>query len=625
MGARIQVEQFLVRSKSVRDNAERALEIIKKSNADLVVFPELCLTGYVLGDLWERPSFLREIEYWNQKLIDASASGPAVLFGSLHIEWDKKGDDGRPLKMNSYFFAQNGKASIGHKTLSPNYREFEEARHFTDNRQLALYQNKPISDLLKVEKLKLEDGSVNLGVLICEDGWAEDYPIDPAEVLSGKGADLLFTLSASPWTEGKADKRKRVFSKMASDNHCPVVYMNCVGSQNNGKTVFSFDGVTTIYDSTGEKVLQGEAYLEQSHRFELMGKKLRVEKPGSLETADEDPIAGKYRSIRYSIRHMCQEVGLNRVVVGASGGIDSSVVAALFVDALGPESVFLINMPTRYNSDTTKSIAADLAENLDAYYAVSPIEETVELTRTQLNSLTFSRSTDPSGMSILLSSFNMENVQARDRSARVLAGVASAVSGVFTCNANKSELMIGYSTLYGDQSGFVAPIADLWKGEVYALGEYLNNSVFEREVIPRGAFEVVPSAELSDAHDVDANMGDPLTYNYHDHLFKAWMQWWQPASLEECLEWYLGGVINERLKLEGVDVYEIFPNVSDFIADLEKYWKLFHGLAIAKRIQAPPVIGVSSRAFGFDYRESQGASFQSTKYLDLRTKALEAD
>jgi NAD+ synthase (glutamine-hydrolysing) len=212
----------------------------------------------------------------------------------------------------------------------------------------------------------------------------------------------------------------------------------------------------------------------------------------------------------------------------------------------------------------------------------------------------------------------MENVQARDRSSRILAALAASFAGVFACNANKAELTVGYSTLYGDLGGFLALLGDLWKSEVYALGRYLNDSVFQKAAIPEGIFTIVPSAELNDEQAVDQGRGDPLIYPYHDRLFFSWVQRWNRATPEEILEWYASGTLNKELGLQGTDAYKLFNGAAAFVRDLERWWNLYNGIAVAKRVQAPPILAVSSRAFGFDHRESLGKPFYSARYRELR-------
>ena len=206
----------------------------------------------------------------------------------------------------------------------------------------------------------------------------------------------------------------------------------------------------------------------------------------------------------------------------------------------------------------------------------------------------------------------------------LLAALAASFGGVFSCNTNKAELTVGYGTLYGDIAGFLAVIGDLWKEDVYALGNHLNTEVYGRELIPGGIFEVMPSAELSAEQAVDQGKGDPLIYPYHDRLFFSWVQKWNRATPEEILGWYLEGSLKENLGLSAnVDLKKHFPTPQAFIADLERWWNLYNGIGVAKRVQAPPVLAVSSRAFGYDHREFLGRSTYTQRYLELKKKLLE--
>jgi NAD+ synthase (glutamine-hydrolysing) len=246
----------------------------------------------------------------------------------------------------------------------------------------------------------------------------------------------------------------------------------------------------------------------------------------------------------------------------------------------------------------------------------------VELTIGQLENATIENLFDGTTEQLSVSSFMAENVQARDRSSRVLAGLAAAFGGGFTCNANKAETTVGYSTLYGDQSGFFSALADLWKYQVYDLARYLNETVYQREVIPQETIDIVPSAELSAAQDVDKGQGDPLIYPYHDFLFRSFVERWQKATPQDILEWYADGTLEKEIGCEPGLVEKHFPTPKALIDDLERWWNQFSGLAVAKRIQAPPILAVSRRAFGFDHRESQNGSYYTKKYKILKAKLL---
>lgn len=621
-------------------NAARMLEWIEawRGRADLLVFPELCVPGYFLGDAWERPAFLRDCEAWNARIIAATgarADSPAVVFGTVATDWSARGEDGRPRKHNAWIVAQGGAALVhpglgrpyGIKTLQPHYREFEDNRHFYDARELARDQGRPWEDFVAPVSLGPGKGAtLKLGVLLCEDAWEDDYVQRPVEALAAKRPDLVLNLSASPFTRGKNGKRNRVFAEKARMLGSPLLYVNCTGIQNNGKTLYTFDGRSTAYDADGSVRVEAAAYEETVSIVELGrdGNGFRIrgggeERASRVAVKSPETIAEIHAALRYGAEAFLASTGLGKVVIGASGGIDSAVSAALFGSFLPPENLLLANMPSRYNSATTRDLARTLAANLGCLYAEVPIEDSLAVTRAQLGKLEAASVDGSRRATVRLEGLADENAQARDRGARVLAALAQSFGGVFACNANKAELTVGYGTLYGDIAGFLAPLGDLWKHDVYAVGRYLNESVYGREVIPEGIFTVVPSAELGTHHAVDEGKGDPLHYPYHDRLFFAFVQRWQRATPEDILEWYAAGTLAAELGLpEDVDLGKLFPTPAAFVADLERWWNLYNGIGVAKRVQAPPVLAVSSRAFGFDHREAIGRPHYTERYKELK-------
>ena len=610
-------------------NTETMLRMItkaKQQDADLVVFPEMAISGYLLGDTWEQTSFLEDCEECGREIIAASKE-VAVIFGNVAVDWTKKNNDGRVRKYNAFFTAQDGRLvapdampyPFAVKTLMPNYREFDDTRHFFSLQKLAKELGVATENLISPVRLSVHDREYAFGCLLCEDGWSDDYGLSPMKILREKDRpDFFVNISSSPYTLGKNAKRHRVFSRLAAEAGAPLFYVNNVGVQNNGKTVYTFDGSNAAYDARGILRLSGAPYEEAIYVFDL--ETLSERKPVTIP--EEPEAAYIFRALSYGVRLFLESIGMKRVVVGASGGIDSAVAAALYARVLPPENLLLVNMPSVYNSETTKGLARRLAENLGCRYATIPIQPSVELTIRQLESATVENLFDGTTEQLSVSSFMAENIQARDRSARVLAGLAAAFGGGFTCNANKAETTVGYSTLYGDQSGFLSALADLWKYQVYDLARYLNESVYKREVIPQETIDIVPSAELSDQQNVDKGQGDPLRYPYHDYLFRSFVERWQKATPQDILEWYAEGTLEKELGCAPGLVAKYFPTAKDFIDDLERWWNQFSGLAVAKRIQAPPVLAVSRRAFGFDHRESQNGPYYTKKYKTLKSKLL---
>ncbi len=380
-------------------------------------------------------------------------------------------------------------------------------------------------------------------------------------------------------------------------------------------TIFTFDGSSCIYDVCGNQVGTSSLFKAENLYFQIP---LDGQPFGNPVKHQENSLDDLLSALEFGARSFMQQLGIEKVAIGASGGIDSALTAALYSRILPPEDLLLVNMPSRYNSDTTRALAAQLAANLGTCYTTIPIEESVSLTKRQINDHKIMM---PNGgeHKLSLSDFMLENVQARDRSSRVLSAVSNAFGGVFTCNANKSELTVGYGTLYGDICGFLALIADLWKTEIWALSRHLNENVFQSEIIPTGSIELVPSAELSTEQNIDEGKGDPLNYPYHDRLFASWVERWDRATPEENLEWYNTGSLASELNCED-NIQSIFPTPRSFIEDLERWWNLYQGMGLAKRIQAPPVMAVKRRAFGFDHRESQLGARYTRCYKELRNK-----
>ncbi|WP_425057857.1 Glutamine-dependent NAD(+) synthetase [Sporomusa carbonis] len=595
--------------------------------ADIIIFPEMAIPGYLLGDTWEQQAYLRDCETFGHQVIAASRD-ICIVFGNVAVEWDKHGDDGRVRKHNACFIAQNGKLIAKRiKTLHPNYREFDDTRHFFSLRKLALELNQDVESLIKPVKIMIKDREYSLGCIICEDGWNDDYSVDPIAALAANGPlDLIINISSSPFTLGKNNKRNRVFSKQAQETGVPLIYVNNTGLQNNGKTVYTFDGFSTVYNSAGQIIAYCQPFTENLDYLEL-----KVETGGldlkPVNVPNDFTIDSLYQAISYGAKRFLQSIGMNRVVIGVSGGIDSAVSAALYASILGPENILLVNMPSRFNSQTTKDLAAQLSHNLGCLYTIMPIEQSAEYTANQISSTPVTNLATGKQNKLSVSSFVFENIQARDRSARLLAGIAAAFGGGFTCNANKSELTVGYSTLYGDQAGFLATLADLWKHQVYELANYLNKNVYGREVIPQAIIDLVPSAELSFEQSVDEGKGDPIIYPYHDYLFRAFMEHWNRATPEDILLWYSQdpAVLEQKLGCQPGLISRLFPGPREFIDDLERWWRLYTGMAVAKRIQAPPVLAVSRRAYGFDHREAQNGPYFTQNYLKLKHQILAAE
>jgi hypothetical protein len=531
------------------DHIRTHIAAAKAAGAEVAVFPAFALSGRFVGSALSQPAFLRDCMACAQEIAHA-AEGITVLFGSIADEAERSGSDGRTLLR-----ARDGVLT-------------EVARRPLDT-------SSPFSPLI--------------------------YALPEA--------DVLVSVDAAPFP---TPVHGAGLAALARKHRKTVLYVNALGVQDRGKTVYAFDGVCRVYRADGAPVLASAPYEEG----------LTVVDTAQLTSlaapADEPTIAPVYRTLRYGVRKFLERIHMERVVIGISGGIDSAVSAALYVDAIGADRVLLVNMPSRFNSETTKGLAALLAENLSCRWMIVPIEESVARSVTQLSECPIEGAAAMPGEHLTLSSFVRENMQARDRSGRVLSTIAAAWDAGFTCNGNKAECTVGYATLYGDLAGFLAALADLWKYEVYDLARYLNTAVYGREAIPQGIIDIVPSAELSDAQNVDEGKGDPIRYPYHDYLFRAFAE--ENRLPEDILAAYAKNTLEEYIGCADGLVSAYFPTAADFIADLERWWGLYTGMAVAKRIQSPPILSVGGRAYGADHPESQIGAYETRAYRRLKAE-----
>ncbi len=668
-----------------------AIDYAKAVSTDILIFPELCLSGYMVGDLWDQVPFINDCLYYGDEIVKATANtNLTIIFGNVGIDESLRNLDGSLRKYNALYVAFKGQLVSNPsqpypftiKTLLPCYRYFNEPRHFTSANVVAKERNLSLSDINQPLTISTRHGAFTIAPVICEDSWDTHYPDCPTSLMvesakaKGQHIDLIVNCSSSPYTVHKQEHRHSLFSAQAKRYNIPIAYTNHVGIQNNGKNICIYDGCSTLYDVNGSVVEEVPAFentvrptllkdtlwqlishnntnhIEQS-KGDIVSTHVQINETISKYIAHDtnstystnelyatmpNYIPTLFKALQYGIRQFLAQTGIKKIVIGASGGIDSALNAALYSTVLPAENLYLVNMPSRYNSDMTKDLAYQLARNIGCHYGVFPIEEGVNATIEQLENTSFTKYNTPvipelhgdsNTTSLLqLSTLGKENIQARDRSSRILAGIASAVNGAFTCNGNKTEFTVGYATMYGDLAGFLAVTGDVWKTDVYALARYMNEHIFQREVIPQGSIDVVPSAELSDAQDVTQGLGDPLQYEYHDCLFRAFVEGTphtlphQRLTPEDILCAYENGILEHLLGLPN-PISHYFTSTEQFINDLERWWKSFNGLAVAKRIQSPPLFLVSERAFGADLSESQLKPYISRGYEACKSRLLE--
>ena len=619
---KIRTAQLAIEPGQIRANwalIEKEIALAKEDGASILVLPEMCLTGYLIGDLWDQRAFLREAEAYGDRIRQAS-KGLVILWGNVAVDWDKTNDDGRVRKYNAAFAAQDGRLltpsgtsrPYAIKALLPNYRCFDDRRYFTSLLAYAQEKGSKLEEELAPFSISIGEETFSAGVLLCEDSWDENYHVSPMEILARRGVDLFFNLSSSPFTLGKNEKRHRMLSKALAALHVPMIYVNHRGLQNNGKTCYTFDGMTAAYDESGQLIAEALPYEEERSTFLFDPSTKHISTEKSMAPYEEDMLLP---AMRYGVKTFLESIGVSKVVIGVSGGIDSAVNAALYRSVLPADHLLLVNTPTRFNSEMTKGFAKELATNLSASYLTIPIGDFIDDTAKALEGLPLL-----AGNTIHLTGFMKENMQARDRSARILSALSAAFGGIFTCNANKTETTVGYGTLYGDLAGALAATADLWKYQIYDLGRKLNDWYGEA-IIPEGIFTVKPSAELSEKQDVTQGLGDPLIYEYHDFLLRSFVEPWERVTPEDLLLWYSEGTLEEHIGCQ-VSVSDIFQTPEGFIADLEKWWRLFSGFSVAKRIQTPPILAMSRRPYGYDLRESQMKPYFTDGYVELKEKLL---
>lgn len=432
------------------------------ADCDLIVFPELYLVGYPPRDLLERPALLEGVERALAELKGLSAAYPhlGLLVGAPRPTGQPKG---KGLYNSALLFYQGQMVGCRDKTLLPSYDVFDETRYFDP------------SPVIKPVPFK----GVRLGITICEDAWAQEetwcsrlYSHDPVRLLAEQGSEIFLNLSASPFQVGKEEVRYRLMGRHARKYGRPFVYVNQVG----GNDELIFDGRSLAFDSRGDPLAVLPPFEEAVVTVDLT----RPGTPGLYEP--QEPIASVCDALVLGLRDYLRKCGFRQVVVGLSGGVDSAVVATVAVRALGPENVLGVAMPSPYSSPASLADARTLAANLGIELKVVPITPIYEAYKASLGEHFPVEPID----------VTLENIQARIRG-NILMAFSNRFGHLVLSTGNKSELAVGYCTLYGDMSGGLALLADVPKTMVYELARYLNR---ERPLIPESILTKVPSAEL---------------------------------------------------------------------------------------------------------------------------------
>ncbi len=515
----------------------------RESGCELVVFPEMAVSGYPPQDLLERHSFIEEHQLALDRLIK-KISGIGVIIGAFTVN---KAATGKNLH-NSCILFENGKIlAVTHKQLLPSYDVFDEARYFEPGT--------PETSNVNYRGLKII-------LTICEDIWNDKDntgrriyatdPINDAMSLTDGEADLIVNLAASPFRLGKAELKNRIFSGISRKYRTPLLYANQVG----GQDCLLFDGGCLAFNSHGELTSGAARFREEMLVVDTARLREPAEEALPLEKADELP--DLFEALVMGTKDYVRKCGFKKCVIGLSGGVDSALVAAIACAALGRENVMGISMPSPYSSEESIADARELAANLDIEIKVIPI---TYIFQAQLKSL-------KPVMGELDHGITEQNLQARIRGS-ILMAISNEFGAMLFSTGNKSEMAVGYCTLYGDMSGGLAVIADVPKLMVYHLARHLNR---DKIVIPTRSIEKPPSAELApDQTDQD----DLPPYEVLDPILSAWLE--EDRSVAEIIKM-------------GYDP----ETVKDVVRRIKS--------SEYKRKQAPQGLKVTSKAFGYGRR-----------------------
>jgi NAD+ synthetase len=504
--------------------------------ADLVVFPEMVVCGYPPRDLVERRDFIERSESELSRLSHLLPGIPALIgyVRASHVQL------GKPVS-NAAALVYRGKVLLDYvKILLPFYDVFDESRYFEPGNSVGIFD--------------LE--GMRIGVTICEDIWNDKnfwrkrlYPRDPVEEITRAGAKLLLNIASSPYSTEKIQLRYDMLRTIAAEHRIPVAYVNHVG----GNDQLVLDGSSLAFGAGGTLLARAKSFEEDLVVFDTTGA------TAEIHPTPESEIEAVYKALLLGTHDYMQKCGFREAIVGLSGGIDSSVVVTLAADALGPENVHAIAMPGPYSSDNSLRDARDLATRLGVDFRVIPITSIYD---------SYIQALKPSFQG-LPADVTEENIQARIRG-NILMALSNKLGAMVLSTGNKSELAVGYCTLYGDMAGGLSVIADVPKTMVYALARYINR---ERERIPRACLEKAPSAELK-PNQTDQDTLPPY----------------------EVLDVILKGIIEDRLCAKEIaDKYKF---------DLKLVEDIARRVARAeyKRQQAAPALKVTAKAFGMGRR-----------------------
>ena len=519
---------------ALTENTDRALEVMQTmetAGKDLLVFPEMYIPGYPAQDLILESHFVKE----NQLMVDrlAQASGDMLtLIGAIHYD----GED----TYNGVAVLQHGKLVRWiHKSLLPTYDVFDEWRYFKPGRD-----NQPLN-------VEFRGGlKLRLGIHICEDLWDEKIDYKICDILGDAGVDVFINLSASPFVTNKYKERSRLILNKIEKYSKPFIYVNLVGGQDQ----LVFDGCSMVADASGQWLHFCPQFRESICELDLPPQSPSSKQKKLPEIGKEEQI---FRGLVLGVHDYFRKTGHSKAVLGLSGGIDSAVTAAIAVEALGAENILGIAMPSRYSSDHSVQDARELAHNLKMKYLEFPISKVFDSFQASFETVT----------GVPLEGLPEENLQARIRG-NILMSFSNRDGSLLLTTGNKTEIALGYCTLYGDMSGGLAVISDIGKRMVYALANYYNG-LHKTKIIPHNTIVKVPSAELRE------DQVDPFDYEVIAPLINSIIE--EHSDIDTLIE-------------KGWD-RELIEDILQKVR-INEY----------KRQQMPPGIRVTSKAFGIGRR-----------------------
>ena len=472
---------------------QSACEQAKALKCDLAVFPELALCGYPPRDLLEQKAFVQASHLCLEHLM-RSVKGIGVICG---LVIDNPDDTGKPMFNSAVLFEDGKRLFQVNKQLLPTYDVFDERRHFEPGQPTRPFFYK----------------GYRLGLTICEDAWNDKdvfkrrlYALDPVNQLAHDGADLIINISASPYAMGKRQFRERMLAGLARKHGVPFIFVNQVG----GNDHILFDGVSAVFDARGEMVARATDFIEDSLVFDT------TSQSGGIHAVAESETEAVLKALVMGTRDYVTKCGFKKTVVGLSGGIDSALTTYIAVQALGAQNVSTVFMPSRFTSQDNYEDTRQLATNLGVRYSVIPIDGVYEVFLPLLM---------PQAADADLS-LTEQNLQARIRGT-LLMGISNRDGCLVLSTGNKSELAVGYCTLYGDMNGGLAVISDVPKTLVYEICRLINRM---GEVIPRRILEKAPSAELKPNQ---TDQDDLPPYAVLDAILKGYVE--ETQSPEELI------------------------------------------------------------------------------------------